>query len=267
MTKSQASVGPAVCHIWPAQDARAISTMARQPQLRVGRTTPPPPASLPAPRSSSQEAPSVLGHAAASKTHSISSTAAAEFMAQDPQASARFELAEAVRKQHTESICRALALAVRSRVPADELEAALRALSSLVRRSYLKEAAADSFGERCIEEIKASAFKLDSVATDLVAIKAHLGVTSSAAPSNVVHYPGSYEADAGSGGSGWKHTDAIRVREDVKSMTPRELQEAIVTEQALADAAMARLRLLQDEALRRVCSATTATFSEKRIAE
>eukprot|EP00929_Paragymnodinium_shiwhaense_P074066 TRINITY_DN37887_c0_g1_i1.p1 TRINITY_DN37887_c0_g1~~TRINITY_DN37887_c0_g1_i1.p1 ORF type:complete len:332 (-),score=62.37 TRINITY_DN37887_c0_g1_i1:171-1166(-) len=158
---------------------------------------------------------------------------------QDPQASARWELAEAVRKRQADGLCRALPEALRLGIPFLEVQGALHALTELVRQSYVREAAADRFAEQSIQASKVMAQKLDRVSATVEKLQARFST------------PGV--------GSHLLPAAAAAVSIDASSLSTTDLRDALRNAQERSEAAAAEaaaasawLTLVQDEALRRL---------------
>jgi len=174
---------------------------------------------------------------------------------QDNQASARFELQEAVRKQDAEGICRALAPAMRQGVPPVELEGSLRVLALLVRRSYRRDADAERLGEQVAEVWRRVDGKLDALAEDITTISICLGCvpsdtgpdmappSSSMAAWGAANLPLPQQLPAG-----------ISDSDDtgLAAMSVAELRASLHAAKLKVDVAAAHLASLQEEAIRRL---------------
>jgi len=168
---------------------------------------------------------------------------------QDFSSAAQQELSSSVRRQNTDEICRSLSVAVRQKVPPEDLEVALRTLALLVRRTYVREAETQSSSALAAEQLKAAHGKLDSLGKALLDVREELrglrdrgsscwpgGMASPSSPTN----------------------RTILVEEsDVKDLSTPELRAALLKARADSEQIKARLVLLQDEVLRRLASKET----------
>ncbi|CAK0789339.1 unnamed protein product [Prorocentrum cordatum] len=134
---------------------------------------PPPPAALAAEAASGVDWGARCG-AAAPAAGGKHAGAAVAVAVQDPRAAARFELAEAARKQRPEEVCRALAGALQHGVGAEEVENALHLLGSLVRRAHAREAAAEHVGREAAREWRRATDRLDALVAAVRGLEARL---------------------------------------------------------------------------------------------
>lgn len=165
-------------------------------------------------------------------------------LAQDPRSAARLELSEASRRRHAEGICRALIPAVRLHVEVSEIESALRVMYDLVRSSPTSTAT----GEHAAEGLRVTHSKLDALDKRIGGLAEEMQMVRTGAdarkPQDRSTEIVSAVADYLAGGEVAEPALGTASTEDLRA--------ALLEAQAQADAANAKLRLLQHEALSRL---------------